>query len=118
MRQPLLRGAGVQFNRIAGPGAQPGLYNGVMLARINTDIALADFEASVRNLVADVESAYWELYLRLSLLDAAFAGRDSALLTWRRMYALSEPGPRAAKPPSRPKPAKITFSSAARGTSP
>ena len=24
MRQPLLQGAGVQFNRIAGPGAQPG----------------------------------------------------------------------------------------------
>ena len=29
---------------------------------INTDIALADFEASVRNLVSDVEIAYWELY--------------------------------------------------------
>ena len=54
-RQPLLQGAGVQFNRIAGPGATPGNYNGVMLARINTDIALADFEAGVRNLVNDVE---------------------------------------------------------------
>ena len=45
-RQPLLQGAGVEFNRIAGPGAQPGLYNGVVVARINTDIALADFEAA------------------------------------------------------------------------
>ncbi len=92
MRQPLLRGAGVQFNRIAGPGAQPGLYNGVMLARINTDIALADFEASVRNLVADVETAYWELYFNYRSLDAVIAGRESALQTWRKVYALYQIG--------------------------
>ena len=92
MRQPLLRGAGVQFNRIAGPGAQPGLYNGVMLARINTDIALADFEASVRNLVTDVEMAYWELYFNYRSLDAVVAGRESALVTWRRIYELSKHG--------------------------
>jgi outer membrane protein TolC len=92
MRQPLLRGAGVQFNRIAGPGAQPGLYNGVMLARINTDIALADFEASVRNLVADVETTYWELYFNYRSLDAVVAGRESALQTWRRVYELMKQG--------------------------
>src|SRR3989304_1807714 len=92
MRQPLLRGAGVQFNRIAGPGAPPGLYNGVMLARINTDIALADFEASVRNLVADVETTYWELYYNYRTLDAVIAGRESALQTWRRTYALYKLG--------------------------
>ena len=80
MRQPLLQGAGVQFNRIAGPGAQPGVFNGVMVARINTDIALADFEAGVRNLVSDVEIAYWELYFNYRSLDAVIAGRDSALV--------------------------------------
>ena len=47
-RQPLFQGAGVQFNRIAGPGAIPGYNNGVIIARINTDIALADFEDGVR----------------------------------------------------------------------
>lgn len=88
VRQPLLQGAGVQFNRIAGPGATPGAYNGVMLARINTDIALADFEAAVRNLVSDVEVAYWELYFQYRSLDAVIAGRDSALQTWRRIYTL------------------------------
>jgi outer membrane protein TolC len=88
MRQPLLQGFGVQFNRIAGPGATPGLYNGVMLARINTDIALADFEASVRNLVSDVEVTYWELYFQYRSLDAVIAGRDSALSTWRKIYTL------------------------------
>lgn len=82
-RQPLLQGAGVQFNRIAGPGAQPGQYNGVVLARINTDIRLADFEASVRNLVMDVERAYWELAMAYHLLETAKQGRDATLETWR-----------------------------------
>lgn len=57
-RQPLLRGAGVEFNRIAGPNSTAGGANGVLLARINTDISLADFEAGVTNLVSDVEQAY------------------------------------------------------------
>jgi len=94
MRQPLLQGAGVQFNRIAGPGAIPGFYNGVMIARINTDIALADFEAGVRDLVGDVEIAYWELYYAYRQLDAVIAGRDSALVTWRRIYTLYKEGAR------------------------
>jgi len=88
LRQPLLQGAGVQFNRIAGPGAQPGVYNGVVLARINTDIALTDFEMAVRNLVGDVETAYWELSFQYRSRDAVIAGRDSALETWRRIYTL------------------------------
>jgi outer membrane protein TolC len=94
MRQPLLQGYGVQFNRIAGPGAIPGFYNGVMIARINTDIALADFEANVRNMVGDVETAYWELYYAYRQLDAVIAGRDSALVTWRRIYILYKQGAR------------------------
>ncbi|MCD4727464.1 MAG: TolC family protein, partial [Pirellulales bacterium] len=94
VRQPLLQGAGTQFNRIAGPGATPGNFNGVMLARINTDIALADFEAAVRNLVSDVEIAYWELYFQYRSLDAVIAGRDSALQTWRKIYTLYTHGAR------------------------
>jgi outer membrane protein TolC len=88
LRQPLLQGAGVEFNEIAGPGATPGINSGVVLARLNTDIALADFEAAVRNLVYDVERSYWELYFAYRNLDAAKAGRDSALETWRRVHAL------------------------------
>ena len=59
-----------------------------MIARINTDIALAEFEASVRNLVSNVEIAYWELYFEYRSLDAVIAGRDSALTTWRQVYTL------------------------------
>ena len=89
-RHPLLQGAGVQFNRIAGPQAQPGFFftQGVVLARISNDISIVDFEIGVRNLVADIETAYWELHYRYRNLDALIAGRDSALQTWRKVYAL------------------------------
>jgi hypothetical protein len=86
-RQPLLQGAGAQFNRIAGPGAQPGAYNGVVLARLNTDIALTQFEESVRNLVSDVENTYWELYYYYRSLDAVIRGRDTALKRWQVVYS-------------------------------
>jgi outer membrane protein TolC len=89
-RQPLMQGSGVDFNRIAGPNAQPGVLNGVLLARINTDVSLADFEISVRNLVNDVETAYWELYFAYRDLDAKVGARDRALETWRRINTLKE----------------------------
>lgn len=97
-RQPLLQGAGVEFNRIAGPNARPGVLNGVVLARINTDITLADFEIGVRNLVNDVETAYWELYFAYRALDAKIAARDRALETWRRINNLRETGRRGGEP--------------------
>ncbi|HUG69028.1 MAG TPA: TolC family protein [Pirellulaceae bacterium] len=87
-RQPLMQGAGVNFNRIAGPDGRPGAMNGVLLARINTDISLADFEIAVRNLVNDVENAYWELYFAYRDLDSKIAARDRALETWRSINAL------------------------------
>lgn len=95
-QHPLLQGAGVQFNRIAtsaqtgstGSNNVPGFYNGVVIARINHDIALADLEVGVRNLVDEVETAYWRLYFNYRALDAFMVGRDSALQTWRKIYAL------------------------------
>ncbi len=92
IRQPFMRGFGVAYNRIAGPGTVPGVYNGVVIARLRTDQSLADFEAAVRNHVADVERAYWSLYYAYRRLDAAIAGRDAALQTWRSVYAKYEAG--------------------------
>ena len=92
--QPLLQGAGVTFNQIAGPSGVAGFNNGVLIARINTDIALATFEAGIRNMVSDVENAYWELYFSYRNLDAVVAGRNAALATWRRIYALAVVGAR------------------------
>ena len=86
-RQPLMQGSGVQFNRIAGPGAIPGFNNGIMIARINTDIQLTNFEAQVRNMVNDVEKAYWDLYFQYRRLDTAIAGRDSTLRAWQVIHA-------------------------------
>lgn len=93
-RHPLLQGAGVDYNRIAGPGATPGVYNGVLIARLNTDISLADFEAGVRNLVSDVENAYWDLYFAFRDLEARRQARDAALETWRRIHSLYVTGRR------------------------
>ncbi|MDG2385367.1 MAG: TolC family protein [Pirellulaceae bacterium] len=83
VRQPLLQGSGIAFNRIAGPNSTPGNYNGILIARVRTDIALADFEASVRNFIENVEQTYWLLYFTYRDLDARIAGRDSALEAWR-----------------------------------
>lgn len=90
IRQPLMQGAGVEFNRIAGPQNVPGIYSGVVLARLNADVALSDFEISVRDLVSNVENAYWDLYYGYRVLDARVKARDAALDTWRKIHALYE----------------------------
>ncbi len=80
-RHPIGRGGGTQVNRIP-----------VLLARIRTDISLAQFENSVRNHLASVERAYWELYFFYRNLETAKIGRDTALLTWKRTNAIYETG--------------------------
>ncbi len=94
VRHPLMRGSGANFNRIAGPNATPGFYNGVLIARIDADISITEFEARVRDLVSDVETAYWELYFAYRNLDASKQARDQALETWRRIETLSKTGRR------------------------
>jgi outer membrane protein TolC len=71
-RQPILRGRGALVNRVP-----------VILARINTDISLANFEANVRSLVLDVEKAYWDLYNAYRTLDANRTERDAAQKLWK-----------------------------------
>lgn len=87
-RHPLMQGGGISFNQIAGPSGTPGMINGVIIARINTDISLGEFEIAVRDMVSDVENAYWDLYFGYRDLDAKIMARDSALETWRRIHAL------------------------------
>jgi len=87
-RHPLLAGSGTEFTRIAGPisasfGGLSGVTQGVLIARINHDISLADFESNLTNLVKDVEDSYWELYLQYRIYDTNVADRNSALRTWR-----------------------------------
>ena len=77
-RHPLLQGSGVTFNRIAGPSVQPGVYGGVLIARTNTEISLSQFREGVRDLVSEVENAYWDLYFAYRNLEATIEGRDKA----------------------------------------
>jgi outer membrane protein TolC len=96
--QPLLAGAGTEFNRIAGPynpfnqipgGAlQSPAFDGVLLARINVDISLADFEAGVRNLVNETEQAYWELAFAWRNLETSSTALNSAQQTWKKINLL------------------------------
>jgi hypothetical protein len=92
VRQPLLQGAGSTFNRIAGPDARPGQINGVVIARINNDVSLIDFQVGVRDFLSNVENAYWELYFAYRDLDARTHARDAALETWRSVKAIVDAG--------------------------
>ena len=92
MRIPLLQGAGAEFNRIAGPSETPGVLGGVLLARVNTDISVADLQIAVRDYVSNVENAYWDLYYAYRDLDSKIEARDAALETWRRIRALYDAG--------------------------
>jgi len=91
-RQPLLQGAGARFNRLAGPNSVPGFYNGVLIARVNTDIGVADFEMGLRDLVSNVENAYWDLYFAYRDLDAKVQLRNAALEAWKRIKIDVESG--------------------------
>ena len=90
--QPLWAGAGTEFTRIAGPfsaqlGGVSGVNQGVVISRINTDLAIADFEVAVRNLLRDVEEAYWDLYLAYRTYDTNVQARNSFLRSWRFAHA-------------------------------
>lgn len=89
-RQPLLQGGGLQFNRIAGPSGAPGLYNGILIARVNTDITQTDFEIAVRDYVSNVVNVYWDLYYSYRDLDARRRAMHAALESWRKVKAQVE----------------------------
>ncbi len=92
VRQPLLQGAGVDFNRIAGPNGSPGQINGVVIARINNAASTAEFEIALRDLVSNLENAYWDLYYAYRDLDSKTAARDASLSTWRFIHANVQEG--------------------------
>lgn len=87
IRHPLMQGRGVAFNRIAGPGAIVGVYNGVVIARLNADISVAQLEISLRDYLSDVENAYWDLYFAYADLEVKTQARDRSLNTYRLLQA-------------------------------
>lgn len=63
---PLMRGRGTLVNRIP-----------IVLARINEDISIGQYEERIRNLVRDVEFAYWDLFASYHNVDTARIALDS-----------------------------------------
>ena len=90
IRQPLLQGGGMEFNRIAGPGATPGVYNGLLIARVNNDISQTEFEVAVRDYVSNVVNAYWDLYFAYRDLDARSEAMKRSLIAWNQLKAKAE----------------------------
>ena len=78
-RQSLMQGGGVEFNRIAGPNALPGYYNGVKIARLRADISQAEFEVQLRDYLSNLENAYWDLHFAYRDLASKVELRDLAL---------------------------------------
>lgn len=72
VQHPLMRNRGTLINRIP-----------VVLASLNEDVAIADFEIQVRNLVRDVEVAYWDLYVAYRAVSTAIIARNSSQATFR-----------------------------------
>lgn len=92
IRQPLLQGGGLEFNRIAGPGSTPGVYNGILIAKANSDINHSEFIASLRDFVSNVENAYWDLYAAYRELDARKKAMEKALVLWNDARAKVDSG--------------------------
>ena len=82
-RQPLLAGAGAEYTRIAGPISDniqgvTGVQQGILISRINSKVALADFELSTIGFLRDVELQYWRLYLAYQTHDVEQASQQDA----------------------------------------
>jgi outer membrane protein TolC len=79
----------LEFNRIAGPNAQPGFRTsgGVLISRINEDISIAQFEAGVRTYVLELLNAYWDLTFNYRNYEAAKNARETAAKTWQMIKA-------------------------------
>ncbi|WP_345684037.1 TolC family protein [Novipirellula caenicola] len=87
MRQPLMQGGGLQFNRIAGPAAQPGIYAGVLIAKVNDDITSAKFRQGARDYISNVINAYWDLYFAYRDLDSKRDALERSRETWQNYEA-------------------------------
>lgn len=92
IRQPLLQGGGMTFNRIAGPGATPGVYNGVLIAKVNNDINGAQFEGRVRDYLSDVVNAYWDLYFSYRDLATRKRALKRSEWVWQKYKARADEG--------------------------
>jgi len=94
-RQPLLAGAGAEVTRISGPVSDDiqgvtGVQQGVLIAKINGDITLTDFEINVTTFLRDIERQYWQLYVAYRTVEAEIDGLKAARDVYTVVKARSE----------------------------
>jgi len=87
IQQPLLQGAGVEFNRAP-----------ILIARAGMEQSVKDFDAQVRTLLRDVEVAYWQLYFSYQEVYSRKVGLELGLVLWQRAVAKLEVGAREGTP--------------------
>lgn len=92
VRQPLLRGAGRNFNNIAGPNARPGFNfsNGILIAQLNDRISRDDFQLNLRTYVRDLYAAYGDLAREYENYESVSLSRDLAYEVWQTVLAKSK----------------------------
>ena len=100
--QPLLQGFGVGINQLAEthPGTirsnvqfpTGGRVPGILIARVFTDEANAEFERRVMDLLFSVEEAYWDLYAAYWDLYSREIGVRQGHAAWQRNKARYDAG--------------------------
>ncbi|MGL4464579.1 MAG: TolC family protein, partial [Planctomycetia bacterium] len=73
LEQPLLQGAGVEFNR-----------SPLLIARANQEQSIQEFAATVNTLLRDVTVSYWQLYFTYQDLYSRETGMKQALAAWQK----------------------------------
>lgn len=94
VRQPLLRGAGRQYQLIAGPDARPGFQfsRGVWVAQIDTELSRAEWETRLREYFVELYAAYWELDRHYRLLEPIERVRELSHTIWQQTRAKQHAG--------------------------
>lgn len=93
-RQPLWAGSGSEFTDIAGPQSYRtrSLGRGVVVARIDENISLAEFESRLNALLKQTEELYWDLWLAYQSHHSQAAARDSAQRIWQQIQSRAAAG--------------------------
>ncbi|QDU59796.1 outer membrane channel protein [Planctomycetes bacterium Pan216] len=81
LEQPVLQGAGVEFNRAP-----------ILIARASYEQQIRNFDRDVRTLLRDVEISYWQLYFTYQDLYSREVGMKQALATWQKEKNKQEVG--------------------------
>ena len=58
----------------------------IRLSRVDSDLTLSDFEISVRNVIAEVEDAYWKLWAAHRDVESNKLAKSASQVAWNNVY--------------------------------